>query len=53
MMDIASRATRGIALPAPKKTRGCVIRMFKQQMVLLKKRLSVRLPTYRLTSYCY
>ncbi|KAH8980380.1 hypothetical protein EDB86DRAFT_2813725 [Lactarius hatsudake] len=51
MMDIASRATRGITLPAPKKTRGRIVHMFKQQMFLLKKRLNVCVSAYRLSSY--
>jgi hypothetical protein len=42
MIDIASRATRGVKLPAPKKTRSRIIHMFKQQMFLLKSRLMVR-----------
>ncbi|KAH9007574.1 hypothetical protein EDB84DRAFT_1264729, partial [Lactarius hengduanensis] len=42
MLDIASRATRGVTLPSPKKTRSRIIFMFKQQMILLKKRLNVR-----------
>ncbi|KAI9429390.1 hypothetical protein H4582DRAFT_1826839 [Lactarius indigo] len=50
MIDIASRATRSITLPAPKKTRGRIIHMFKQQMFLLKKRLNVCVPTYQLSS---
>jgi hypothetical protein len=41
-MDIVSRATRGITLPSPKKTRAHIVHMFKQQMYLLKKHLNVR-----------
>ncbi|KAH8982577.1 hypothetical protein EDB92DRAFT_2040844, partial [Lactarius akahatsu] len=41
MMDIMSQATCGITLPAPKKTHGHIVHMFKQQMFLLKKCLNV------------
>ena len=41
MLDIASRASRGITLPSPKKTRAQIIHMFKQQMFLLRGRLNV------------
>ncbi|KAH8981786.1 hypothetical protein EDB86DRAFT_2812693, partial [Lactarius hatsudake] len=51
MIDITSRATRGITLPAPKKTRTLVIHMFKQQMFLLKKRLNIRIHICCLTPY--
>ncbi|KAI9436263.1 hypothetical protein H4582DRAFT_1816874, partial [Lactarius indigo] len=51
MMDTTSQATHGITLPAPKKTCGCIIHMFKQQMFLLKKCLNVRVPTCQLSSY--
>ncbi|KAF8262702.1 hypothetical protein EI94DRAFT_1601197, partial [Lactarius quietus] len=43
MLDITSRATvRGIRLPSPKQSRGQIIKMFKQQMCLLRERLNVR-----------
>ncbi|KAH9056773.1 hypothetical protein EDB87DRAFT_1566061 [Lactarius vividus] len=51
MMDIASRATRGITLLSPKKTRAHIIHMFKQQMILLKKRLNVCIHLCRFSSY--
>ena len=35
MLDMASRATKGIAVPTPRKTHGCVILSFKQKMYLL------------------
>ena len=41
MIDIASRATRGVKLPSPWRTRGHIIKTFKQQMCLLKERLNV------------
>ena len=43
MLDMASWASRGITLPAPKKTRSRIIHMFKQQMFLLRSRLNVSL----------
>ncbi|KAF8258252.1 hypothetical protein EI94DRAFT_1623586, partial [Lactarius quietus] len=43
MLDIASRASCGISLLSPKKTRARVIHIFKQQMFLLWSRLNVRL----------
>ena len=43
MLDIGSRATRGVSLPSPKKTRSRIIQMFKQQMFLLWSRLNVSL----------
>ena len=36
----------GITLPSPKKTRARIVHMFKQQMYLLKKRLSMRIHTF-------
>ncbi|KAH8981829.1 hypothetical protein EDB86DRAFT_2768185, partial [Lactarius hatsudake] len=41
MIDIASRATRGVKLPSPWRTRGHIIKTFKQQMCLLKEWLNV------------
>ncbi|KAH9019408.1 hypothetical protein EDB84DRAFT_1275822, partial [Lactarius hengduanensis] len=41
MLDIASRASKGITLPSPKKTRTRIIHMFKQKMYLLRDRLNV------------
>ncbi|KAH9063532.1 hypothetical protein EDB87DRAFT_1558211, partial [Lactarius vividus] len=50
MVDLASSANHGVKLPSPKQTRGHVIKMFKQQMCLLKERLNVsslfRSPTF-------
>ncbi|KAH9048196.1 hypothetical protein EDB84DRAFT_330541 [Lactarius hengduanensis] len=50
LVDLASRANHGVKLPLPRQTRGRVIKMFKQQMCLLKERLSVsslfRFPTF-------
>lgn len=40
MVDLASRANHGVKLPSPRQTRGRVIKMFKQQMCLLKERLN-------------
>jgi hypothetical protein len=42
MLDIASRASHGVTLPSPKKTRVRIINMFKQQMYMLRDRLNVR-----------
>lgn len=44
MLDIASRANpnRGYRLPSPKQSRARIITMFKQQMVSLRDRLTVR-----------
>ena len=41
MLDMASWATKGVTLPSPKKTRVCIIHMFKQSMYLLRDRLNV------------
>ncbi|KAH9017161.1 hypothetical protein EDB84DRAFT_1276639, partial [Lactarius hengduanensis] len=41
MLDIASRASKGVTLPSPKKTRARIIHMFKQKMYLLRDRLNV------------
>jgi hypothetical protein len=41
MVDIASRANRSVTLPSLKQTRGHIIKMFKEQMFLLKERLNV------------
>jgi hypothetical protein len=41
MLDIASRATKGVSLLTPKKTRDRIIHMFKQKMYLLRDRLNV------------
>ncbi|KAH8984847.1 hypothetical protein EDB92DRAFT_1802910, partial [Lactarius akahatsu] len=41
MLDIASRASKGITLPSPKKTRTRIIHMFKQKMYLLRDHLNV------------
>ena len=41
MIDIASRATRGVKLPSRKQTRKEIIRQFKTQMTALKERLNV------------
>jgi hypothetical protein len=41
MIDIASCANRGVMLPSSKQTRGCIIKMFKEQMFLLKEWLNV------------
>lgn len=46
MLDIASRASRGVSLLSPKKTRARIIHTFKQQMSLLRSRLNVRLIIY-------
>ena len=42
MLEIASRANRGIRLPSPKQSRARIITMFKQQLYSLKERLDVR-----------
>jgi hypothetical protein len=41
MLDMASRATKGVLLPSPKKTRARIIHLFKQRMYLLRDRLNV------------
>ncbi|KAH9077767.1 hypothetical protein EDB83DRAFT_2217123, partial [Lactarius deliciosus] len=41
MIDIASRATRGVKIPSTWRTCGHIIKTFKQQMCLLKERLNV------------
>ena len=41
MLDIASQVTKGVSLLTPKKTRDCIIHMFKQKMYLLQDRLNV------------
>jgi hypothetical protein len=41
MVDIASCANRGVTLPSLKQTRGRIIKMFKEQMFLLKEQLNV------------
>ena len=43
MLNIAAQATKGIAIPTPRKTRGCVILSFKQKMFLLRDHLNVSL----------
>ncbi|KAH8983920.1 hypothetical protein EDB92DRAFT_1803497, partial [Lactarius akahatsu] len=40
MIDLAACANHGVKLPSPGQTRGRVIKMFKQQMFLLKERLN-------------
>lgn len=42
MIDIASRATDGIRIPDRKAARTEIMRMFNNQMLLLKERFSVR-----------
>jgi hypothetical protein len=42
MLDIASRATKGITIPTPRKMRTKIIHSFKQKMYLLRERLNVR-----------
>ena len=41
MVDLASRANRSIQLPKPKQARSRLIKMFKQQLLLLRERLNV------------
>ncbi|KAH9029620.1 hypothetical protein EDB84DRAFT_1271654, partial [Lactarius hengduanensis] len=41
MIDLAARANHGVKLPSPGQTQGRIIKMFKQQMFLLKERLNV------------
>jgi hypothetical protein len=41
MLDMASRATKGVSLPSPKKTRAHIIHLFKQRMFLLRDRLNI------------
>ena len=41
MVDIASHANHGVKLPSLKQTHGHIIKMFKQQMLVLKDWLSV------------
>ena len=41
MLNMAARATKGIIVPTPRKTRGHVILSFKQKMYLLRDRLKV------------
>ena len=43
MLDMASQASHGVMLPAPKKTHSRIIHMFKQQMFLLRSHLNVSL----------
>lgn len=43
MIDIAACANRKVTLPSLKQSRARIIKTFKQQMVLLKDRLNVRL----------
>jgi len=40
MLDLASRANRRIQLPSPKQSRARIIKMFKQQLCLLRDRLN-------------
>ncbi|PPR05281.1 hypothetical protein CVT24_007885 [Panaeolus cyanescens] len=42
MINLAAQATRGIAIPSRKQNRRNILRMFKQRMKKLKKRLNVR-----------
>ncbi|KAI9429899.1 hypothetical protein H4582DRAFT_1825324 [Lactarius indigo] len=46
MLDIASRANRDIKLLSQKQTRARIIKMFKQQMIMLKGHLNVSVPAY-------
>ncbi|KAH9038685.1 hypothetical protein EDB83DRAFT_2228515, partial [Lactarius deliciosus] len=41
MLDIASRAKRNIILPSPKQSRARILKMFKQQLWSLRRRLAV------------
>jgi hypothetical protein len=41
MVDIASRASKEVLIPSPKRTRAQIIHLFKQKMYLLRDRLNV------------
>jgi hypothetical protein len=41
MIDVASRATQGVKIPGRKATRAEIIRVFKNHLTKLKKKLNV------------
>jgi len=61
MVNLLSCANCKVKLPAPKQTREQVIKMFKQQMMLLKDHLNVGTPFFQglihvythLTEHCH
>ncbi|KAG1818931.1 hypothetical protein EV424DRAFT_1323542, partial [Suillus variegatus] len=51
MIDVASRATQGVKIPGRKATRAEIIRVFKNHLTKLKKKLNVCTILHSICSY--